>query len=238
MLRRKFMMIGWLLTHGMKLAIVKCLNSPEYLTTLGGAISRAIEKGMQDGLVAGIDHGKAGRSLGDVAAFNPSAEADFTSTLQQFRNVDFSLLAELSSHKDASIEAVINILHLEEDQVVLGSTSLSFVLSVSNTRVKKIRENIAEQMSALLGVFAEPLSAKFLTGGVSHSNNLSDVIATTMALSTTFASTSSIPPLSVDDYEAIGADGQGKSHGDIASVIAVDFEREDQKDTPERASAN
>ncbi|GJW97969.1 hypothetical protein Tco_0179777 [Tanacetum coccineum] len=252
----------WLLTHVMKLAIVKCLNSPKYLTTLEGAISRAIEKGMLDGLAAGIDHGKAGRSLGDVVAFNPSAEADFTSTLQQFRNVDFSLLVELSSHKDASIEAVINILHLEgpfadatgmtdlqpdvdqlmvpihrlEDQVVLGSTSLSFALSVSDTRVKKIRENIAEQRSALLGVFVEPLSAEFLTGGVSHS--LSDAIATTTALSTTFASTSLISPLLVDDYEAIGTDGQGMSHGDIASVIAVDFKREDLKDTPERAFAN
>ncbi|GJY81301.1 gypsy type transposase [Tanacetum coccineum] len=36
----------WLLTRGLKLAVVKCLNLPEYLTALGPAISRAIEKGM------------------------------------------------------------------------------------------------------------------------------------------------------------------------------------------------
>ncbi|GKB88934.1 hypothetical protein Tco_0961206 [Tanacetum coccineum] len=63
----------WLLTHGMKLAIVKCLNSSEYLNALGGGISRAIEKGMQDGLAASINHGKAGRSLGDVAALNTNS---------------------------------------------------------------------------------------------------------------------------------------------------------------------
>ncbi|GJY84830.1 hypothetical protein Tco_0498856 [Tanacetum coccineum] len=40
----------WLLTYGLKLAVVKCLNSQEYLSALGAAISRAIEKGMQDGL--------------------------------------------------------------------------------------------------------------------------------------------------------------------------------------------
>nr|GEW78883.1 hypothetical protein [Tanacetum cinerariifolium] len=38
---------GWLLTHGMELAIAKCLNSPEYLSTLGSAISKAIKKGCQ-----------------------------------------------------------------------------------------------------------------------------------------------------------------------------------------------
>nr|GEV72107.1 transposase (putative), gypsy type [Tanacetum cinerariifolium] len=74
----------WLLTQGMELAIIKCLNLPEYLSTLGAAIDKAIEKGMQDGLSAGITHGKEGRVLTDVAAYNPSAEADYISALQQF----------------------------------------------------------------------------------------------------------------------------------------------------------
>ncbi|GJX32865.1 hypothetical protein Tco_0242720 [Tanacetum coccineum] len=73
----------WLLTYGMKLAVFKCLNSLEYLSALGTAISKAIEKGMQDGLAAGITHGQEGRVLTDVAAFNPSAEDDFTSALQE-----------------------------------------------------------------------------------------------------------------------------------------------------------
>ncbi|GJY42601.1 hypothetical protein Tco_0430814 [Tanacetum coccineum] len=36
----------WLLTHGMKLIVVKCLNSNEYMEALGHAFGRAIEKGM------------------------------------------------------------------------------------------------------------------------------------------------------------------------------------------------
>ncbi|GKG50303.1 hypothetical protein Tco_0521403 [Tanacetum coccineum] len=71
----------WLLTHGMELAITKCLNSPEYLSTLGAAIGKAIEKGMQDGLSAGITHGKEGRVLRDVAAHNPSAKVDYIASL-------------------------------------------------------------------------------------------------------------------------------------------------------------
>ncbi|GKG58769.1 hypothetical protein Tco_0594539, partial [Tanacetum coccineum] len=53
----------------------------------------------------------------DVAAYNPSAEVDYLSALQQLQNVNFPLLAELRSNKDASIEVVINILRLEETLV-------------------------------------------------------------------------------------------------------------------------
>ncbi|GKE10406.1 hypothetical protein Tco_1413957 [Tanacetum coccineum] len=67
----------WLLTYGMELAVTKCLNSPEYLFALGAAISKSIEKGMQDGLAAKITHGKEGRVLADVAAYNPSVEVDY-----------------------------------------------------------------------------------------------------------------------------------------------------------------
>ncbi|GJX26025.1 hypothetical protein Tco_0232321 [Tanacetum coccineum] len=71
----------WLLTHGMKLAIAKCLNSTEYLSALGAAIGKAIEKGMQEGLSAGITYGIEGRTLTDIAAYNPSAEADYLAAL-------------------------------------------------------------------------------------------------------------------------------------------------------------
>ncbi|GJV49536.1 hypothetical protein Tco_1439748 [Tanacetum coccineum] len=76
----------WLLTHVMELATVKCLHSPGYLSALGEAISKAIKKGMQDGLAAGITHGQEGRVLTDVAAYNPSAEADYIFALQQLQS--------------------------------------------------------------------------------------------------------------------------------------------------------
>ncbi|GJV31561.1 hypothetical protein Tco_1391961 [Tanacetum coccineum] len=73
----------WLLTHGLELAIAKCLNSTEYLSSLGAAIGKAVEKGMQEGLSSGITHGAAGRVLTVVAAYNLSAKADYLSALQQ-----------------------------------------------------------------------------------------------------------------------------------------------------------
>ncbi|GJS39204.1 hypothetical protein Tco_0564247 [Tanacetum coccineum] len=91
-----------LLTHGMKLLMAKCLNSTEYMEALGDTFGRAIEKGMQEGLAAGIEHGQAGRCLSNLEAYNPSAEADFNSAVRDLRGLDFPLLRELFAKKDAS----------------------------------------------------------------------------------------------------------------------------------------
>ncbi|GJS77622.1 hypothetical protein Tco_0727503 [Tanacetum coccineum] len=241
----------WLLTHGMELATVNCLNSPEYLYTLGAAIGKAIEKGMQDGLSDGITHGKEGRVLTDVAAYNPSAEVDYISTLQQLQNVNLSFLARLKSNKDASVETVMDILHLEgplaeklwlnelqpnvdqlmvpihssSDKVAVGATALSLALDVSNVRVRKIRENIANQRSALRDVFvplAEPFSAAVLIGTEGTSDTVATIVNPDTALSTTFASASTVAPISVDDYEVIGADDQVIADENVASFPNVD----------------
>nr|GEX52296.1 hypothetical protein [Tanacetum cinerariifolium] len=145
----------WLSTHGLKLVVVKCLNSQEYLSALGATISRAIEKGMQNGLSASIDHGKA-------------------------------------------------------DQVVLGETSLSFALSVTHSRVERIMENVVAKRSAFIGVWTplvNPLSVENLMGEAGTSDGVTATTATTTALSTTFDSTSSVPPIIIEDYEIVVTDG-------------------------------
>ncbi|GJV38541.1 hypothetical protein Tco_1411018 [Tanacetum coccineum] len=223
----------WLLTYGVKLAIVKCLHSPEYLSALRAAISRAIEKGMQDGLAAGITHGQEGRVLTDISVFNPFAKSDYISALQELQDVNFSLLSELKSNIDASTETLINILRLNEtlaerlgldesqphvdqllvpihhspDRTVIGATSLLFSPDVSRNRVQKIRDNIANHRSALHDVFVhlvKPLSFVALEGMEGTSGTAPD---TTTALSVTFASTSSIPLIFTNDYD-VHADGQ------------------------------
>nr|GEY31331.1 hypothetical protein [Tanacetum cinerariifolium] len=158
----------WLLTHRMKLAISKCLNSPGYLSALGTTVSKAIEKGMQDGLAVGITHGMKGRAFTDIAAHNPFAKVDYVSALQQLHSMNFPLLAELKTNKDASIEALMIIMRLEEhlaerlglnesqphadqlmvpihhspDKTIIGAFALSLALDVSDARVWRIRENI------------------------------------------------------------------------------------------------
>ncbi|GJY82816.1 hypothetical protein Tco_0496192 [Tanacetum coccineum] len=230
----------WLLTYDMELAVAKCLNSSEYLSALGAAIGKAIEKGMQDGLAAGITHGKEGRVLADVAAYNPSAEVDYVSALQQLQSVNFSLLTELKLNKDSSVETLMNILRLEEtlaerlglnesqphvdqlmvpihhspDQTVVGATALSLSLDVSHARVQKIRENIAKHRSALCDIFI-PLPEPFSTVAVPATTD------TTTALSTTLASASTIIPISVDDYDVAGTDDQAAVNENVANDNAT-----------------
>ncbi|GKB26401.1 hypothetical protein Tco_0865802 [Tanacetum coccineum] len=186
----------WLFTYGVKLAIVKCLHSLEYLSALRAAISKAIEKGMQDDLATEITHGQ--------------------------EDVNFSLLAELRSNKDASTKTLINILCLDEPLAErLG-------LDESQPHVDQL-DNIANHRSALRDVFVplvEPLSSAALEGMEGTSGTVPE---TTMALSVTFASTSSIPPISTDDYdvyadgqEGTGADGQTDADVDVNPFPNVD----------------
>ncbi|GJU81707.1 hypothetical protein Tco_1284072 [Tanacetum coccineum] len=200
----------WLLTRGLKLAFTKFLDLKEYLTALGTAISRAIEKGMQDGLAASIDHRKKGRSLTDIVAYNPAAEADYNPSIQKLRDLDFPLFAELSSQKDANIEDIMNLLRLEGP--LAGAPGMSDL------------QPDGEQLTLLIhrGAFdSVPITA-----------------ATTTTLSTIFASTSSIPPITVDDYEVVCTDDQEDVQGNVASFPTVEFEKEDLDDTPEHASAS
>ncbi|GJQ94072.1 gypsy type transposase [Tanacetum coccineum] len=122
----------WLLTHGMELAISKCLNSPGYLSALGAAIGKGIEKGMQDELSIRITHGMEGRVLTDVAAYNPSAEADYISALQRLQSVNFSLLVELRFNfniMDATIDTTMAL------STTLASAGTVAPISVDNYEV-------------------------------------------------------------------------------------------------------
>ncbi|GJS40779.1 hypothetical protein Tco_0565822 [Tanacetum coccineum] len=229
----------WLLTHGMELAIAKCLNSIEYLSTLGAEIGKAVEKGMQEGLSTGITHGAEGRKLTD--------------------SVSFSLIAELRANKDASIDTIMNLLRLEDtlaerlgltrsqphvnllmvpihhslDQRVIGASALSLSLDVSSSRVRKIKENIANHVSALRGVFVplfEPLSDVALEGTEGTSGGAPGTADTTTALSIVVASTSIVRPISIDDYEVTGADDQATADGNVADKDANPFPNVDDAD--------
>ncbi|GJS76014.1 hypothetical protein Tco_0725895 [Tanacetum coccineum] len=173
----------------------------DYLTALGKAIGRAIDK------------------------------ANFVSAMNALRAVDFPILAQLASQKDASIADIMGSLHLEghaaeipeaeqlhpspeqlmlpnhrpEDQVVIGETSLSFSLDVVHSRVQRIRGDATSQRLSITDAIVpliEPLSAGNLIGEASTSG----VPAMTTTMSTTFIQTSSVPPISTADLVVLSAE--------------------------------
>nr|GEW74182.1 putative reverse transcriptase domain-containing protein [Tanacetum cinerariifolium] len=101
-----------------------------FLTTIA-ALGLAIDKGMQTGLVAGIDHGKSRRSLADVAAYDPSVEAKFVSVVLAFRP---SAKTPEGSRLQPSYEQLFLHIHRKEDDVVFRETSLSDSLDAIHAR--------------------------------------------------------------------------------------------------------
>nr|GEV82353.1 hypothetical protein [Tanacetum cinerariifolium] len=73
--------VVWILDHDVNFAIMKCLQSPEYLAASRGALGCGIDKGMQDGLKAGVDHKRARRGLDVIVAYDPLVEANFVSVV-------------------------------------------------------------------------------------------------------------------------------------------------------------
>nr|GEU73604.1 hypothetical protein [Tanacetum cinerariifolium] len=156
------------------------------------------------------------------------------------------------ANKDASVETIMNLIRLEDalteklglvesqphvdqlmvpthhspDQRVIGASVLSLTLDVSSSRVRKIKENIANHVSALRGVFvllSEPLSAIALEG---TKGTFGAAPNTTMALSVTFVSASTMLPISTNDYEVVHTDGQegtGAGGETVADESVVPF---------------
>ncbi|GJU44942.1 hypothetical protein Tco_1202208 [Tanacetum coccineum] len=245
----------WILTHGLKLVILKCLQSLEYNHFLGTAIGCAVNKGIQDGLRAGIDLGKAGRDLSVVEAYDPSTEAKYVKAVNAIGAVDFSFLFVLKSNKDASIVDLIDSLRLEGplaeipraedlqpsleqlklpihrlgDNVVLGETSLSFSLQVVHSRVQRVKGEIMEKRLLLTDVMVPlvvSLSSKSLTGEASTSDSLVTVEPVT-TLSTTFASSDVVPLLLTSNDQVMDVEPHDKEHP------TVTFEKEDLGTSPE-----
>nr|GEW62571.1 putative reverse transcriptase domain-containing protein [Tanacetum cinerariifolium] len=165
--------IGWLLTQGVELSIIKCLNLPKYLFALWAAIGKSINKALK---------------------------------------CEFPLLAKLKSNKDASIEAMMNVLCLEEP------LAEKLVLNELQPHVDQlmIKQNIDNQRSVLHDVFA-PLSEPFFAA----------VLTCTKA------------PISVDDYEVVGTDDKAAADGNAEPFLNIKYaELNIPQMPPKRSSAS
>ncbi|GJX80332.1 hypothetical protein Tco_0328481 [Tanacetum coccineum] len=181
----------WLLTHGVQLAMVKCLKSPEYQSILGHALGRAMDFGMQEGLAAGHEHGVVGTPLSAVTAYNPeTAEANYLDAVRALEEADFPLVHLLKSKKDSGMDEVLDcflldgpLAHLPEAaylqpcleqlsvpiyhadvKAVVGETSLSFALLNVHTRAEGAKKHVAALRQLMVDIVSHPLSSQNLLG--------------------------------------------------------------------------
>ncbi|GJV10989.1 hypothetical protein Tco_1352530 [Tanacetum coccineum] len=106
----------WVVRHGFCLAVRKCARSIECQSALGKVISMAINKGIQQGLEAGVIHGKAGRSLTKIEAYDPEVEVKYVAAVSEFKGLSFPLLDELEGLKDSPLALIMSALTLKDGE--------------------------------------------------------------------------------------------------------------------------
>ncbi|GJU51534.1 hypothetical protein Tco_1221089 [Tanacetum coccineum] len=65
----------WVIRYGLRLAVMKCAESSKIRQAFVDVVSAGLAKGMREGLNYGIEHGKAGRDLADIEAYNSEANS-------------------------------------------------------------------------------------------------------------------------------------------------------------------
>ncbi|GKF23663.1 hypothetical protein Tco_0075985 [Tanacetum coccineum] len=91
---------------------MKRAESSEIRQAFADVVSTGLAKGMSEGLQYGIEHGKAGRDLGDVEAYDPEANDKFVKVLQDLKD---PIVDRLERLKDNLIDLIMASLHLESD---------------------------------------------------------------------------------------------------------------------------
>ncbi|GJV92095.1 hypothetical protein Tco_1539908 [Tanacetum coccineum] len=145
----------WLLTHGIQLALLKCLKSPEYQGTLGHALGRAVDF------------------------------ARYVDAVKALDDVDFPLVSLLKSNKDAGMDEVLDSflldgppvglpkatylqpcieqlsvpIHHAGDTTAVEETSLSFALMNVHARAEGAKKHVAALRQLMMDIISAPLSS-------------------------------------------------------------------------------
>ncbi|PWA52217.1 hypothetical protein CTI12_AA456910 [Artemisia annua] len=209
----------WLLTHGIRLAVVKCLNSSDYVAASGRVISSAIIKGIQDGLVAGLAHSRLGADLSGVPGHYPLAQTDYQSALQNLREFEFPLFAAMLANKDSRIGDIMELLHLE------GAEPLSNALERCERDVIKVKKSIAAVEEAIICC----VSPFFETALVFTSVDASLVLCSGLDVpeAPTFVSLGPSSPVSSEACSAVSTDAHA-ARGDSPSGAPTSSSAEEE----------
>ncbi|GKF43315.1 hypothetical protein Tco_0129867, partial [Tanacetum coccineum] len=143
----------WLLTHGMKLLMAKCLNSTKYMEVV------QLRKGCRRDWPLELSMDKQEDEL--------SAKKD-TSTwdVMDLLHLDDAVAEVLGmTDLEPNVGQLMVPVHHKQDKVVIGSHALSVALETCHRRVRKMERNLAERLPLLKDVFVSidhPVSAEVL----------------------------------------------------------------------------
>ncbi|GKD36790.1 hypothetical protein Tco_1256997 [Tanacetum coccineum] len=154
---------------------------------MGHVLGRAVDFGMHEGLEAGYEHGVAGTPLSAFEAYNlEAARTSYFDVVKALEDVDFPLVNLLKSKKDVGMDEVQDcfildgpladlpeVAHLQpcleqlsvpiyhsDDKVIVGETSLSFVLLNVHSRAEGAKKHAAALRQLMMDIVSNPLSSQ------------------------------------------------------------------------------
>ncbi|GKC64958.1 hypothetical protein Tco_1097556 [Tanacetum coccineum] len=141
----------WVIGHGLRLAVMKCAESTELRQVFADAVSAGIAKGMSEGLKHWIEHGKAGRDLSDVEAYDPEASSKLTKPhdFERFSSIPlwWTTTGEVNRLPDGLIKTSVVILvypdvrDLEDPWAVKEGVLLEKAIAANVSRAEKKRKS-------------------------------------------------------------------------------------------------
>ncbi|GJU31309.1 hypothetical protein Tco_1174898 [Tanacetum coccineum] len=105
----------WVIGHGIRLAVMKYVESIELRQVFANVVSAGIAKGISEGLKHGVEHGKAKLDLAAIETYDPEADAKYVMALHVLKDLKYPLVDQLEKLKDAPIDLIMASLHLESD---------------------------------------------------------------------------------------------------------------------------
>ncbi|GJZ72881.1 hypothetical protein Tco_0637027 [Tanacetum coccineum] len=80
----------WVIGHGLRLAIMKCVESTELRQAFADVMSAEIVKGMSKGLKYVVEHGEAKLDLAAIEAYDPEAKAKYVAAFTALKDLNDS----------------------------------------------------------------------------------------------------------------------------------------------------
>ncbi|GJX38478.1 hypothetical protein Tco_0251781 [Tanacetum coccineum] len=105
----------WVIGHGLRLTVMKCVESAELRQAFADVVSAGITKGISEGLKHEVEHGKASLDIEVIEAYDPEADTKYVTALHALRDLKYPMVDQLESLKDAPIDVIMEYLHLKSD---------------------------------------------------------------------------------------------------------------------------
>nr|GEV94100.1 hypothetical protein [Tanacetum cinerariifolium] len=81
----------WVIGNGLRLAIMKCVESTELRHVFADVVSAGIAKGMSEGLKHGVKHGKDKVDLAAIEAYDHEADTKYVAALHALKDLKYPL---------------------------------------------------------------------------------------------------------------------------------------------------